>query len=339
MLGLRIGGCHSECEKTTKQSGPAPFAERKMYLMKIKLFSHQLKTSAVALAACVALASAANAANEFGSGAGNHTLTADDNTANGYDAFFYDATGNDNVAEGAFSLLQNTGGSGNAAVGFSSLYNNTSGNLNVANGNQALYSNITGGYNVANGANALYANTNGNYNTANGNQALAANVTGTANTANGNNALAANTTGSYNTADGPNALQNNTTGSGNTALGYSSGNALTTGDDNIDIGNTGVAGESNTIRIGTTNVQTATYVAGINGVTVPDTANAVVVDSVTGQLGTASPGSLLISGAYLFLPTSQAAPAGFTKVAVWSASVKSLAGKNIKLNMNVYQKN
>src|SRR5262249_17370831 len=55
----------------------------------------------------------------------------------------------------------------------------------------------------------------------------------------------------------------NVTGSSNTALGASAGADLTSGGDNIDISNRGVAGEANTIRIGTTGTQTATYVAGI----------------------------------------------------------------------------
>ena len=43
---------------------------------------------------------------------------------------------------------------------------------------------------------------------------------------------------------------NNTTGSNNTAAGVGAGSSLTTGDNNIDIGNSGVDGESDTIRIG-----------------------------------------------------------------------------------------
>ena len=61
---------------------------------------------------------------------------------------------------------------------------------------------------------------------------------------------------------------------------------LTTGDNNIDIANTGVAGESNTIRVGTTGTHTATYMAGINGVTVAKSAG-VFIDS-NGRLGTKS---------------------------------------------------
>ena len=49
----------------------------------------------------------------------------------------------------------------------------------------------------------------------------------------------------------------------NIALGFLAGGNLTTGSNNIDIGNPGVAGESNTIRIGTTGTDGPTYIAGI----------------------------------------------------------------------------
>jgi len=53
-------------------------------------------------------------------------------------------------------------------------------------------------------------------------------------------------------------------GSSNIAVGYYAGGGLTSTESyDIDIGNRGVAGESNTIRIGGSN-QTATYIAGIN---------------------------------------------------------------------------
>jgi len=68
-------------------------------------------------------------------------------------------------------------------------------------------------------------------------------------------------------------------------LGQAAGFRLTTGDDNIDIGNQGVAAESFTIRIGEALVQTRTFIAGISGATV--SGSAVVVDSMTGQLGVA----------------------------------------------------
>jgi hypothetical protein len=98
-------------------------------------------------------------------------------------------------------------------------------------------------------------------------------------------ALTSNTSGNDNTALGNSALSNNFTGNDNTALGYAAGNNLTTGDNNIDIGWSvvGVAGESNTTRIGNGNI-TATYVSGISGATVANGA-AVLVGS-NGHLGT-----------------------------------------------------
>jgi hypothetical protein len=85
---------------------------------------------------------------------------------------------------------------------------------------------------------------------------------------------------------GDNTLGNNTIGSVNIALGHLAGLNLTTGDGNIDIGNSGVAGESATIRIGQS--QTRTFIAGIRGRTTGN-ANAVsvLIDSA-GQLGTIS---------------------------------------------------
>jgi hypothetical protein len=71
------------------------------------------------------------------------------------------------------------------------------------------------------------------------------------------------------------------------AIGFNAGASLTTGSDNIDIGHAGVAGESNTMRIGTVK-QTKTFISGILG-TATANANAVpvVIDSA-GQLGTVS---------------------------------------------------
>jgi len=91
-----------------------------------------------------------------------------------------------------------------------------------------------------------------------------------------------------------------TTGSRNTSLGFDAGINADTGSNNIDIGNLGVAGESNTIRIGQQvavapvlppdypyshadlAAHTATYIAGISGVAV---SGSTVVVSSSGQLG------------------------------------------------------
>ena len=220
------------------------------------------------------------------------------NTATGDSALSFNTTGSNNTATGFVALSHNTGND-NTATGFDALYNNTTGSRNVANGSSALFSNQTGGDNTATGVNALHDNT-GNYNTAHGYQALESNTTGTSNTASGLNALNKNVTGSYNaasgayalytdtagynTADGYQALYKNTVGSHNIALGYNAGYSLTTGSNNIEIGNSGLAAEANTIRIGSVRTQTNTYIAGISGVTVAGGVG-VIVDT-NGHLGT-----------------------------------------------------
>src|ERR1019366_1194909 len=120
-------------------------------------------------------------------------------------------------------------------------------------------------------------------NTAAGVDALEDNTTGGENTATGVEALFSNTTGEDNTAAGAFALSRNTTGGSNIGIGANAGANLTTGDNNIDIGNGGVAGESNTIRIGTQGTQTATYIAGIFGTPQIKKACGVVVET-TGLL-------------------------------------------------------
>src|SRR5882724_1538863 len=190
---------------------------------------------------------------------------------------------NNNTVLGDDALLNNLGVD-NTAIGANALYSNTTGNFNTATGIDALFSNTTGINNTANGNGALVSNTTANNNTANGVAALAQNTTGFNNTANGVGALYSNTTGGRNTASGVSALNHNTTGFNNIALGFLAGDNLTIGNNNIDIGNKGVAGEGNVIRIGKQGTQTATYVAGVSGATV--TGTAVVVNG-SGQLGVA----------------------------------------------------
>jgi hypothetical protein len=147
-----------------------------------------------------------------------------------------------------------------------------------------LGSNTTGTQNTATGSAALFDNATGNDNTAAGRTALGSNTTGSSNTASGVAALGSNTTGDFNAATGHFALFSNTTGSGNIALGDNAGTNLTTGDNNIDIGNVGVAGEANTIRIGTQGTQTSTFIAGITGTAI--TGRPLMING-SGQLGTA----------------------------------------------------
>jgi hypothetical protein len=156
--------------------------------------------------------------------------------------------------------------------------------FNTAEGEDALFSLTTGVGNTANGAFALFHNTTGDFNTANGWSALSDNQTGRDNTAMGEEALSFNTTGGQNTAIGVDALADNTTGSSNIALGNQAGVVLTTGDNNIDIGNKGVKAEANTIRIGTKETHTATFIAGISGKTA--SGGVAVYVNANGKLGT-----------------------------------------------------
>jgi len=190
---------------------------------------------------------------------------------------------NQNTAEGDNALLNLSSGANNTALGFQALLNNTTGSENTATGANALLNNISGIRNTAVGANALFANTTGNVNTACGFNALQHNTTGIQNTASGPLALGANTTGNGNTAFGNGTLAANTSGSFNLAVGFDAGANLTTGRDNIDIGHPGVAGDTNTMRIGNVH-QTATFIAGISGVAVT---GALVQVNAAGQLGVA----------------------------------------------------
>src|SRR4030095_1725747 len=206
------------------------------------------------------------------------------NTAVGWSALKNNANISWNTAIGSAALMSNTSGYDNTATGVAALETNISGHSNTANGRDALAFNTEGIDNTATCAEALVFNETGNFNVANGMWALGGNTTGSRSTASGYSALISNTTGDHNTAGGFSALSSNTTGTYNIALGSKAGSHLTTGDRNIDIGNPGVAGESNTIRIGRTQDQTATFIAGISGATVP-TGVAVIVDA-NGHLGT-----------------------------------------------------
>jgi hypothetical protein len=203
------------------------------------------------------------------------------NTAEGDNALFSLTTGSNNTAIGSQALYSNTSGGDNTANGLNALRSNTTGSNNTANGAEALKNNTAGGGNTANGAGALSSNTTGLDNTANGVSALDSNTTGCNNTANGKDALFSNTTGHDNTAIGAYALHNNTTGRDNIALGPKAGSS-TTGSYNIAIGHLGVAGDSSTIRIGSTHKNT--YIAVIYGVPIAK-GYEVVIDS-SGQLGT-----------------------------------------------------
>jgi hypothetical protein len=224
-------------------------------------------------------------------GAGALALTTGDrNTATGAGALLSNMEGDDNTAIGAFALVNNTLGFNNTAVGASAMVSNTEGRHNTAVGVRALYSNTEGRYNTAVGRLTLESNTDGGGNTGIGNDVLPFNTSGVQNTAIGFQSLFSNMTGNSNVAIGALALAHNN-GRVNTALGYFAGFHLTTGNFNIDIAADGVAGESNTTRIGTANFVSRAFIAGIRGVTTGNNdAVPVVIDSA-GQLGTVSSSS------------------------------------------------
>jgi endosialidase-like protein len=171
----------------------------------------------------------------------------------------------------------------NTGIGRGALSNNAAGNFNTATGAFALELNTTGDDNTADGEGALNLNDSGFGNTGIGTLALANNTVGTFNTAIGRLALFGNDMGNGNTAVGATAL-GDTTGTNNIGIGLDGGSHLTTGSNNICIGNSGVAGESGRIRIGTAGIQTATFITGISGVTSAGGVGVFVNGS--GQLGT-----------------------------------------------------
>ena len=208
--------------------------------------------------------------NFFVGPSGNSTTSGSLNTANGADALFSNTSGSYNTANGYTALYSNTSGSANTANGLAALYANTIGYNNTADGFEALYSNTSGWANEAFGFWALEYNSSGFQNAAVGDYALRANTVGMQNSGVGSGAMQYNVGGSQNTAMGFHALwllglDNGAGGTNNIAVGNLAASAFLNNESgNIDIGNQGVTGENNIIRIGSG--QTSTYIAGvING--------------------------------------------------------------------------
>jgi hypothetical protein len=232
----------------------------------------------------------------FGIGAGFNNV-ASANSFFGFNAGRANTDGINNAFFGGFSGQANTA-SGNAFFGRSSGALNTIGFNNAFFGASAGQANTEACCNSFFGANAGIANTTGTNNSFFGEGAGAANVTsgdnsffgrnaGTVTVAQGNSFFGSlagdvNTMGANNAFFGSNAGGANTTGSSNIAIGSGAGLNLVAGSNNIYLANAG-ADESNHIRIGTEGTQTATFIAGINGVNV-NPSTSVVVNS-NGQLG------------------------------------------------------
>ena len=198
-------------------------------------------------------------------------------------------TGTGNTASGTFALQNNTAGLGNTATGFSALSSNNANN-NTATGAFALQINDTGTDNTAFGQSALINNTAGSGNIAIGANAGNAQTTGSSNIYIGNLGVAAESAAirignGIHTSAFMAGISGKTVGTGSAVFIDSTGKLGTAaGSNNIYVGNSGVAGDLNTIRIGTNGTQTRAFIAGISGTTV-GVADAVFINS-QGQLGT-----------------------------------------------------
>ena len=265
-----------------------------------------------------------------------------------------------NTAEGDFALLNLTSGINNTAVGKDALLHNTTGGFNVGIGSGALASNTTGSFNMAVGTQALTKST-ASFNLAIGFRVGFMNTTGRHLTGIGAAALQENTTASFNTAIGAAALQKNTTGENNTAIGAGALNQ-NNGDQNVAIGEdaminatlafsntvvgslagtnivTGVsdtyigafvqaaADENFTVRIAD-NLNTipgaACFIGGITGNVGANFTSTVVIDPLTGQLGT-------VGSSVRFKKDID--PMGKTSEAIFSLKPVSFHYKNDKTN-------
>lgn len=118
-----------------------------------------------------------------------------------------------------------------------------------------------------------------------GYNSLQANSSGNGNTVAGSGALSANISGSNNVGVGAGVLSGNLSGNSNIAIGYQAGSGLADTSNAIAIGNVGQPNDTGIIRIGTPNIHTSTFIAGITGATVGDVGQPVMIDEF-GQLGT-----------------------------------------------------
>jgi len=219
-------------------------------------------------------------------------------------------TGEKNTVVGTYNFLSAIGASNNVVVGYCAGTNATSASSNVFVGDHAGYYDVTGTLNVFVGAYAgekmiggdnvgigdkacrggNAATSTGQFNTAAGTVSLENITTGSENSAIGSFSQRQVTTGIDNSSIGSRSLDKVVTGSYNLGFGYSAGTNYTGAESsNIIVQNSGVVGESNTIRIGTQGAgnqqENRCFIAGITGVTVSNTA-LVTLDTTTGQLGT-----------------------------------------------------
>lgn len=289
----------------------------------------------IGFASLTALTSGAAGQNtSVGSAAGSQLVTGQYNSLLGFNAGInYTGSESSNICIG--SAVQGTVGEsntiriGNYGTGayqenkcyIAATYSNF-GTQNTFVGEASGNLTLTTGSSLANvgvGALTLTGLTTGAVNTMVGNQCGQIISTGTGNCGLGNGSLVTLNTGIQNVAIGASTLSVATSAGANTCVGYVSGGGLLTGtnntslgassggswtgaeSNNIAIGNTGVAGDSGKIRIGTNGTHTSCIIQGIQGVTVANQ-NIVTINTSTGQLG--SSGGLTSSSVIGTVPHS-----------------------------------
>ena len=178
----------------------------------------------------------------------------------------------------------------------------------------------------------------GNHNTGFGFESLASLTTASANTAFGASSLANADAGFDNTGIGNNALVGITSGSRNIGLGFHAGISYGSSESsNIAIGNNGLLGESNVIRIGTQGSgaaqQNLCFIAGISGsIPVGAATPQVVLCDTLGNLTTISSnttGFVLKSNGPGTTPTFQAGGTGV--IATIQGDTGSITGATVKI--------
>lgn len=200
-----------------------------------------------------------NTGGPFASIAGNFNVQTDNTTV-----VFAGSLGNLLLDFGLDNLLIGVDGS---AI--------TTADRNVSLGAASLGSIVTGLRNTAIGFNALTLLQSSDNNVAVGINALSTLVSGTG----------------ENVAAGENALANLATGENNVALGTRAGQNYTADESsNVCIASDGLAGEDDTIRIGTNFTHTRAFLQGVSGVTVAS--SEIVGINAVGQLSTLGYGTM-----------------------------------------------
>lgn len=267
-----------------------------------------------------------------------HTLTGNSGVAAASAGNINVVTANSTVKfTGSGSTITEDFGLSNLILGSSSS-SISSAASNVGLGNSSLLSLTTGGRNVAIGTSSSSGITTATNNVAVGTGALISTAGSSNNVAIGDQTLQllGSSTGS-NVGLGASCLPSVVTGQFNIAIGAGAGNTYVGAESsNIAIGNIGVVGESNIIRIGTsgssTGQQNKTFVAAITGVTVSGSAPvAVDTNGQLSSLGFGTATNVLTSNGAGVSPSWQAAGGGATSPifqAYLSANQSNVTGDN-----------